>query len=348
MSIALTVVPDNQPDLSDPDMVRKIANEGPGTNGARNLRITRSYFEIGRRLRQRLGDGNADWATTAAWASGAVGLIVRAEEANTSRVIRIIRRLAGDRYESALGGVRANLEEGNRQVYSELGVAFAELAELGSRDSWTAGEENEFLASLPSARRSVPVEWQDEVNLVPAFRLYLQAMRVHGVTPEERKLKAELIFAANVKATLSEQAGLQPYLDAAFQPAARYVSAKAGPLARMPLVRGAVQMLGYSAQALTQRVVTEYGIKVVVADEALSVGDSFRPRRGRLWSPDLAELRQPDAQQVYEQYNLAQPNGRGSSAADWTVLTDRMNYIVNFFRAWQQDPVFSTMPTCVR
>src|ERR1700759_2551106 len=73
-------------DLSLPDSVAKIAAEPPGDRGNRNHDISRSYFEIGRKLRQELGHDNADWATTAAWASGAVGVIIRHEETRTSSI----------------------------------------------------------------------------------------------------------------------------------------------------------------------------------------------------------------------------------------------------------------------
>jgi hypothetical protein len=340
------IAPTSDIDHSDPATVRDIAARDAGLNGARNVEITRSYFEIGRRLRRRLGQANADWATSAAWASGAVGLIIRREETNTSRVLRIAKILGGELYDRVLLQVRRNLEEGNRQVYSELGLAFAELAwQFGDRDHWTPKDEREFLRSLPATRRSVPVEWQCCTDLAPAFRLYFEALRLRDDIPEERKRKSELVFAANVLATVSEQAGLQPFLNAAFERVARFVGER--PIGRIPVVRGGVQVVGYSAQALGQRVVTEFGIKVPVGEHALAVGKSIRPHNGRLWAPDLTELREPPAQKAWRDYSRAGDDGRGSSADDWTVMRDRMNFITNFFRAWQQDPILQIAPQCL-
>lgn len=338
--------PDDDPtDYADPAFVRDLADRPPGDNGYRNALITRSYFEIGKRLRDRLGSRNADWATTAAWASGAVGLIIRKQEASQSWVLRLAERASGRLYDRLLADVRANLEEGNRQVYSELGVAFAELAALCSGpDGWSSDDEVAFLHDkLPnSTRRSVPVRWQPHTDLEPAFRYYLEAMRLDDAVPEEAKLKSELIFAANVLATVSEQAGLQPYLNAAFEGVSRVLS---GPrVLRLPVVRGGVQVVAYSAQALTQRMVTEWAIKVVVGDDALKVGTRIPPYNGRMWAPDLEDLRDPRAVGAWKRYSRARHDGRGSQAADWTLMEDRMNYITCFFRSRQQDNRLLALP----
>jgi hypothetical protein len=66
-----------------------------------------------------------------------------------------------------------------------------------------------------------------------------------------------------------------------------------------------------------------------------------------MWAPDLTELREPAAQRVWTDYSRARDNGRGSSASDWTVMRDRMNFITNFFRAWQQDPILLSTPQCL-
>lgn len=338
--------PDDDPtDYADPDVVRRVAKLPPGDDGHRNALITRSYFEIGKRLRDRLGARNADWATTAAWASGAVGLIIRKQEASQSRVLRLAERTTGGLYDRLLADVRANLEEGNRQVYSELGLAFAELAALCcAPDGWTSDDEVKFVEkNLPSTiRRSVPVRWQDRTDLEPAFRYYLEAMRLDDAVADQRKRKSELIFAANVLATVSEQAGLQPYLNAAFEGVARVLSGHA--FLRLPFVRGGVQVVAYSAQALTQRMVTEFAIKVMVGDDALKVGTRITPYEGRMWAPDLEELTDPRAIEVWEMYSRAHPDGRGSEASDWTLMEDRMNYITCFFRSRQQDDRLLRLP----
>jgi hypothetical protein len=329
-------------DYADPAAVRAIARRAPA-NGERNALITRSYFEIGRRLRSRLGTHDADWATTAAWASGAVGLIIREEEGRHSGVFRVAKGVSGSLYDKLVGDVRANLEEGNRQVYSELGMAFAELTQMCcSPVPWTATEREDFLARLPDGRRSVAVRWQDKTDLRPAFDCYLRAIELDDRDRDERKLKSELIFAANVLATASEQAGLQPYINGAFEGIALMVS-RSTPL-RLPVVRGFSQVFAYAAQALAQRVVTEFGIKVLIGEEALSVGQPLRPVDGHLWSPDLRTLRSPEARAAWATYGRAAEDGKGTDAADWTLMDDRMNYITCFFRARQQDPRLQVEP----
>ena len=329
-------------DCADPATVRAITARDPA-NGERNALITRSYFEIGRRLRSRLGERDADWATTAAWASGAVGLIIREQEGTHSSVFRMAKGVSGPLYDKLVRDVRANLEAGNRQVYSELGVAFAELAQMCcSPVAWTDTKREEFLANLPDGRRSVAVRWQDKTDLRPAFDCYLRAMELDDRDPDERKLKSELIFAANVLATASEQAGLQPFINGAFEGIALMVS-RSTPL-RLPVVRGFSQVFAYAAQALAQRLVTEFGIKVVIGDDALSVGQPLTPLNGHLWSPDLRTLTSAEAQEAWKTYGRAADDGRGTDAADWTLMDDRMNYITCFFRARQQDPRLRVEP----
>jgi hypothetical protein len=345
-----TNVPD---DLSLPESVRFVAAMEPGERGCRNHIISRSYYEIGCKMREKFGQENADWATTAAWASGAVGVIIRHEETETSRVLSVAKHLGGRMYDDVLEQTRKNLEEGNRQVYSELGWAFAKFAALVANGvTWDPDCDERQLAFLPDCRRSVPVEWQSKTDLEPAFLMYLEALRLRQQDQagrpdlqKSRKRQAELIFAANVLVTVAEQAGLQPYIDAGFTRVAR--SIQSNPLGHVPYVRGGVQVIAYSAQALGQRVVTEFGIKVPIGDQTVSVGKSIR-RYGRGWAADLEVLSEPCARKVWEDYSRGRPDGRGSGAADWTVMGDRMNFITNFFRAWQQDPILLREPAFAR
>ena len=202
---------------------------------------------------------------------------MREEETEKSRLLRLSRRLAPSFYDDVLFETRRNLTEGNRQVYAELGVAFADLAaEFGERSDWSESEEQDFLDRLPVTTRSVPVEMADQMPLAPAFRLYLEAMKLDKDSPETAKRKSELIFAANVMVTVSEQAGLQPYLDAAFARVSRFVQGDG--IGRLPYLRGAVQVVAYSAQAIGQRLVTEFAIKVPVGDQSLGGGGKLRGR----------------------------------------------------------------------
>jgi hypothetical protein len=324
-------------DLSDPKVVRWIAAQADDADGHRNRLITRSYYEIGRRLREHLGPRDADWATSAAWASGAVGLIIRRQEREGSRILRLAQSLAPSVYDRVVAEARLNLAEGNRQVYSEVGVAFADFAAVlaAGRD---AGADRDFLAGLPPTSRSVPVEFRHYTHLGPAFELYLEALDLDDRSAATRKRKSELIFGANVLVTACEQAGLQPFLDAAFQRIAREVSDGLFPVSALPFVRGVVQVVGYSTQALGQRLVTEYGIKVKVGTESLRVGRSI-PRHQSPWCADLQRLTEPRVGRIYREFSVADEDGRRTSAADWTVMRDRMNFIANLFRARQQDPV---------
>ena len=59
-------------------------------------------------------------------------------------------------------------------------------------------------------------------------------------------------------------------------------------------------------------------------------------------------LTEPRAQAVWKQYSRSREDGGGSSASDWTVMDDRMNYITSFFRAWQQAPILREEPAFLR
>jgi hypothetical protein len=146
------------------------------------------------------------------------------------------------------------------------------------------------------------------------------------------------MFGANVLVTACEQAGLQPFLDAAFNQISREVSAILVPISMAPFVRGLVQVFGYSTQALGQRLVTEYGVKVQIGTETLRVGRSVSARAGSPWCADLRHLDEPYVWDIYKEFSRATEDGRRTSAADWTVMADRMNFITNLFRARQQDP----------
>jgi hypothetical protein len=58
---------------------------------------------------------------------------------------------------------------------------------------------------------------------------------------------------------------------------------------------------------------------------------------GDLYPPDLQTIVQPEANALIAELDYTPHTPRGSGARDWTRLSDRMNYVVDFFRSRQQE-----------
>ncbi len=307
-----------------------------------NLRITLVHQELSLALARATGVASgANFHTWAVWGSKTAGRTIRREDlpvlppaaaivagltvAGGAAAVacgKLSRRvgvpvLSG----AALGGLvvgtvdnRVNraasrIFGGNATVLEDIGRQTARFLSTvaGLPDDRRKGGLDGFLAGL----RPGPVVSGGQDLLRGAYRHYFDAGR-----EVDRDRRDELMLCGNLLAILHEHQRLQPYIDASVpRPLRQFVTKR---------------LLSFSVGA-----------------EAMKVSVDV-PTRGATPFPDtLATIEDPELESL-----LCGPHGWdrtpdtpvGSAAADWTNLSDRMNFIVDLFRSKQTDPNLFSPP----
>lgn len=325
----------------------------------RNLWITQRYHELALALRECGARSDATWCAFAVWASKTAGSVIRNEDlpAAVRRVVaehsaeqigRFNERLAhGGRVEAVLGlehlvkvtdevcaGVAAQIAAGNALVFAELAAPFEAMV-----GCWPAGAEQAVHAAMRAVGDGPARE-----PLQRVFGLYGRAL----AAPPPRQ--AQLILAANILAVAHEQQRLQPNIAAALDTAVqdlllRHLEAET--LRFVPdVIRRAVNHLVTDVAVALDRacetVLTGAMLRLVTADERLDLGRDLPALAGQLWPAELTDV--GEAQEVLGVWDRTGGSGRPTAARDWTVIGERMNYIVNLFRSRQRHPALFDPP----
>ena len=328
----------------------------------RNLRITATYAQLSRAFARWL-PGGANWCTFATWASQQAGRTIRKED--LARVVadrvrtRVERRpilreahrvfgvsverlsaLVGEVSQALPGIDRASdlVAVGNRKVFEEIAREFARfLDEDGaSTEAFTRG-----------LRGGPPPEGQELLRR--AFANYQAARSAIDATA-----RAQLLLLANVQIGLHEQTRLQPEIRGAMDAALLDVAET-----RRRLLNRVAEVIeaGRLRHAHTEKgrlllnaVADEVGeelrlvARVVITDHLMSIGLPH-DRTLRLGSDAvtgfpaaLSTLTNSDLLSLLREYDPTPDTPRGSAAVDWSVLPQRMHFIADFFRGYQEDP----------
>jgi hypothetical protein len=307
----------------------------------RNQGVTQIYHRLAVALVERLGRPDLTWCAFATWASATAGGMIAMRE-----LPPLFRRLLGesDDYHKHLPHVRHVLDEnaffraaevvagqvsdalsdGNTLVFSELAPAFVAL--LDGRP----------LPADPTAGEAGP--------LVEPFARYRRAL-----SDPDPVRSAQDILAANVLAVYHEQQRLQPYIVAALDASLRDVFHD---LTEHRLTGRLATDLGPHLEPLLKAVddawdeaLTRHASTLITPGQVFHLGRDVPPLAdGSLWPAALAQLSAPDPSDVIARFDRSHGTLVGSAAADWAVLEDRMNYIVNLFRSRQQDATLLQPP----
>ena len=316
-----------------PEEVRRIvAVEAPAI---RNLQITECYWRLAAAMAER-APGGANWCTFATWASRQAGRTIRGEDtlehlrAELGRDAELLHPIASlwrvllrrgllDR-ESRLGRITAALHtpfdaielasdavaRGNRKVFEEIGFEFARYLNTPDFDAFAAG------LSEPLRR---------------AFTDYEQARRT-----DDPKARTELCLLANLEIGLHEQTRLQPEIREALDAA----TSSAAPLWR--------QILGWPLQRklsrLSREVITRSLMILTLPGTVLALGrhlDAPYPEA-------LVALSTPELERLLARFEPVPPAVDDCGARDWSVLNQRMHYIVHLFRAFHERADLASPP----
>ena len=355
----------NPPGVDDID---RIAQHGDAI--VRNLEITQCYYEISQCIAALIGS-SANWCTFATWASKQAGQTIRQEDLlrafeerfNLSSEVSAKLETVSRRLEAigvllhgklsraailqalnpAAAFARAGdaVARGNKKVFEEIGREFARfLAVAGDGSSVDRDKIAHFCAAL---RPGDPPDGQRLLS--QAFMAYFESRSHSG------KDKAELILLANLCAGFHEQTRLQPEiaeaLNAALAPAqdlkrnllsilvpgfSRLSRVNTLLLRPTELDRVFAELLELVnrmiRQVITDRLMTLHLSNAEVLRLGRDLSNSF--------PESLAQISNPMLKEVLARVDLSPDNLTGSGADDWASFADRMHFIADFFRGYQE------------
>lgn len=304
-----------------------------------NLRITLSHDRLSLALRSVTGvDAGANFHTWAVWGSRKAGATIRCDD--TARVRQGVQRVAtmaglaasllalrargraghlgsallasaclsapAAIFDARLRNTARHVLAGNCTVLEDIGLPTSRFVAL----FWHAEQpDNAQLEQFLATLRPGATPHQGQELLRRAFTHYYRAR--WATTPEE---KHQLMLAGNYAAILHEHLRLDPYIDAAIPLLWRRWSTR--------------RLLSYS-----------------IGSDALRVGADLAPLPDGPFPPSLRQITLTELQTFLHGpmgWDRTPESLHGSAAEDWTELDDRMNYIVDLFRAHHlHDAVFA-------
>jgi hypothetical protein len=235
---------------------------------------------------------------------------------------------------------------GNRKVFEEIAWEFARF--LAAFADATAVDADRIAGFCAALRPGEPPNGQR--YLIQAFTSYYRALFEH-----DPKTREELLLLGNVAVGLHEQTRLQPEItDALNAPVVdpRVLRARLLEIL-LPDLRWHARLrwslasrigLGNPVEVVLSRLVEQARLlgRVAVTEHIMTFGlpggaslklgqdlrDDFPAALARLVDAELLDLLEPVD---------PTPNSlRGTAVADWSVLPDRMHFIADFFRCFQQ------------
>ena len=335
----------------------------------RNLQITQCYHELSTAMTALTGP-LANWCTFATWASKQAGQSIRKEDlARTFEDLLIRSRSATNAMDAlaeadsetrglhapdvdairealrqalsptaAFERVSDAIARGNKKVFEEIGREFARFLALCQNGPLDPAVVEEFCNGL---RPGEPPDGQHYLR--QAFRRYSQAM-----LETDAKRKCELMLLANIEIGFHEQTRLQPEimeaLDAPIPDLAQLredvlqaLTAHRGvslTLWQRPDLSQSRAKLAKKARRLARQTITEHMMTLHLPnDRLLYLGQDLRGT----FPPDLREIDNPDLQTLLQRIDPTPNSLQDTGTDDWGNLADRIHFIADMFRAYEED-----------
>lgn len=349
----------------------------------RNLQITHCYHELSSVLAKRTGP-LANWCTFATWASKQAGQSIRKEDfkraletlftavPTTQQAVAEVVVLAqeiGVRRErdvllktiwevlNPLGALeRASdaVARGNQKVFAEIGYAFARFEAECLHDTTFDGEN--IARFCESLRDGDPPEGQR--SLRQAFACYYQAF-----FENDPKIRAELLLLANVEIGFHEQTRLQPEiaeaLDASIVDPGEFVRRVGAILFPyrgwvVYLLWGFMRLIHqwtHLDEAITHLLaLARQQVRLLLTETlmGLEFPDGIRLRLGddlhAAFPALLKQLTHPDLCHLMERIDPTPDSLQETGALDWADLPDRLHFIVDLFRCYEETASLLSAP----
>ncbi len=329
----------------------------------RNLKVTQGYYRLSEGMKDVIGAKNISWCTFATYASKTAGYSIRhellpddLERAFRSfylyrRLARFLRRYLSsaeerqgelDPVRQILAQISLSISQGNIMVFKELAPPYSQMvSDFTRRDSGEAEEEK--LARLLSHFKPGPTAEDGQDACIEAFTAYYQASQERD--PDRQ---AELIFLGNILIGLHEQTRLQPVIEKAMYAP---VDEVLGDPVRLitPLGKRISAWVHKAFLAISRRVfstiATQLFMSIYLPTGELRLGRNVKsPTQGQEYPPELRTIESERVGAILGRSDLTLDTLRGSRAVNWSDLGDRMNFIVDFFRSYQQNEAMLSAP----
>ena len=344
----------------------------------RNLQITQCYYELSATLAERTGPSAnwctfATWASKQAGQTirqedlsravkdslsavsevrAAVDKVTKAlQQLGARRPTAEIEALVWDTVHPAAATQRASeaVARGNLKVFAEIGREFARFGEMCLADGTFADQKIEhFCAAL---RPGEPPDGQGYLS--QAFRSYYRSF-----FETDPQVRAELLLLANIDIGYHEQTRLQPEiaaaLDAALVDPQEFVDRLLQ--AVFPDRSGLIMLLGRFFRRLFGRLTplteaarnlkatTRQQVRRIISEHlmALTLPHGVRLHLGRdlkaQFAPPLENITNPDLQSLLARLDPTPNSLKDTGASDWANLPERLHFIIDLFRSYQETP----------
>ncbi len=358
------------PALAEVDAIATLADPV-----VRNLQITQCYHELALVLAERTGL-NANWCTFATWASAQAGRTVRKEDlgralerlrGGVAQPEAVLAGIWAWLRAAGVGAIGLPVQEllwqawnpreafdrasdavarGNRKVFDEIGRAFARFyATLGADREFDSERIARFCEEfLPGD----PPDGQQYLR--QAFARYYQA-----IFEPDPKARAELLLLANIEIGYHEQTRLQPEireaLDAPVPSAAEFKRRLAAAMVRRggglaavawawSRVRGRLTPLDAAAELFAAEVRRHVRLITTELLMTLELPGGQRLRLGEdlsaQYPPALQHLANADLLALLARIDRTPNSLRGTGVLDWSDLAQRLHFILDMFRCYEE------------
>lgn len=311
----------------------------------RNLLITEAYHELGEELDRRLDSTEAMWCHFGCWASKTAGTFIRKEFVPSflealPRSILFLRSLES-LVDQIAGEVSGHITEGNLKVFAELGPFFSELIECLPGPAQLDETRLQALIDRLAPGRSI----DGGQDLLREACGHLREL----TQTSDADRKAELTLWISCLVGLHEQIRLQPHIAGALDAPVEVTlldlwNAQNGWIQRL-LPRALTQAFASFIDRRIQRAWEYFAtwelMVLQIGAETLHLGRDL-PRSP--FPAGLTEIADPQLRELLRRFDPNLKTTVGSGAENWTILNDRMGYIVELFRVRQSSPVLHEPP----
>jgi len=343
---------------------------------SRNYQITQSYYELSQVMSTRTGSC-ANWCTFATWASRQAGQTIRKEDllralenhlADVPNLSQAIYDIANDLLkqgakldkkaigklvweiadpQAAMSRASAAVARGNQKVYAEIAREFARFLDACGSDS--AYDAEHIAGFCKGLKPGDPPDGQR--YLKQAFERYYRAF----FEPDPKK-KAESVLLANIEIGFHEQTRLQPEITEALEAALEDPERIKSKLLRALFPNQYwLLALGSTFRSLFNRPTP---LDVAIAKFTTEARRRIRlflsahlmeldfPRGACLrlgkdlranFPPHLQKLTDPDLIALLKKIDPTPNSMKDTGAVDWADLHDRLHFIADMFRTYQED-----------
>ena len=348
----------------------------------RNLQITQCYHELSAALTWRTGMV-ANWCTFATWASKQAGQTIRNEDLarlvesrlksspSTQQAAESFAATASlqgqnqfedaghlalraGNFTTAIDRASDAISRGNTKVFEEIGGEFARFYATCLLDP--TPDDEKIARFCEELRPGEPPEGQSYLS--QAFTHYYQALFEKDV-----KTRAELILLANIEIGFHEQTRLQPEIAESlnaglinFLQFTRPMFASIFPMSgwfalahlylrrligRPTALDLAIHTLLAAARSHLRQTITEIMMTIslpsgVILRLGKDLADGF---------PDsLKEITNPELRHLLQKHDPTPNSPIDSGVLDWADLPDRLHFIIDLFRCYQENQSLFLQP----